>query len=291
MLSSCSSPFSDVPMMKSSSFPQTFRKFHNSSPLSQARSLFPSPVTPTNYPISMQNQQPIFRSQTPSVFSLSPPQADVITRCRSSPPQTFSPSPVFSSYVPSPMSRGSVDLMSQIDYIGSPNMSENGGVTRRNLGVRTKAIAPSKSKDGSMRKLKIMKEENASCMQCNAEIATLILHGPEEAVNSLYRVEMICADCEIANNGPQAGEQLSKDSQGPRANVECDCCKRSVAVGGARVATIDNRWMEPSFGTEVVCVWCRDKYGFCTEVSNHFNSIVWWWQQIQNWKMATSAAL
>lgn len=36
-------------------------------------------------------------------------------------------------------------------------------------------------------------------------------------------------------------------------------------------------WVEPAFGTEVICSWCRDKYGFCTECGggNRFRTGKW----------------
>jgi Zn finger protein HypA/HybF involved in hydrogenase expression len=148
----------------------------------------------------------------------------------------------------------------QIDY----SLSLGGGqiVHRRNLGVRTKAITPQMAKDGSKRKQKIMKEENASCMTCHHEIATLILHGTVEAIDTRYQVAMNCVDCET--------KYRLKTADIPRrtTSVDCDCCRRKVAVGGAKVQSMDDpsKWVDPSFGVEVVCVSCRDKYGFCTEV-------------------------
>ena len=64
----------------------------------------------------------------------------------------------------------------------SPAFSASGFSTesapRRNLGVRTRAIAHVKpAKEGFNRNLKIMKEDVAVCSGCSVEIATIILHG------------------------------------------------------------------------------------------------------------------
>jgi hypothetical protein len=229
-------------------------------PRPMSSSIFPSPETPEHM-LGFASPNGMFSS----VSSASPPP-DLIPRSQScSPllrPYQFSPSnSLYSPYIPSPMSRSSSGHPAgQIDY----SLSPGGGqiVHRRNLGVRTKAITPQMAKDGSKRKQKIMKEENASCMTCHHEIATLILHGTVEAIDTRYQVAMNCVDCET--------KYRLKTADIPRrtTSVDCDCCRRKVAVGGAKVQSMDDpsKWVDPSFGVEVVCVSCRDKYGFCTEV-------------------------
>lgn len=246
-----------------------------SMPLMPTPTVFPSPVTPDHMQTSFSPAIAMFASPSPS----STP--DLIPRSKScSPllrPGAYSPAnSMFSPYMPSPMSHGMTSHISAmpIDYSGrsspmmQPMMQMGATVQRRNLGVRTKAIAPSsRGKDGAIKKHKVMKEENVPCQGCGNEVATIILHGSEEAVHGNYQFNMYCLECDK--------NKSAKDVPRRSNNVECDCCRRKIAVGGAKAQSPEDPsvWIEPAFGMEAICILCRDKYGFCTEVY-HSNFLI-----------------
>lgn len=231
-------------------------------PVSAATGL-PSPSPEFGFSTSPDNRMFLNRnaSSTPELIPRSQSCSPLLRPYQLS-PENF----LFSPYISSPMSRGLHLPDGQIDY----TLAQHGlqVVRRRNLGVRTKMITP-QQKEGTRKNQKIMKEENASCMTCHTEFATLILHGTVEALDSHYQIAMNCVDCEHKQR-LKMGEPKRRTT-----SVDCDCCRRKVAVGGAKVQSLKdpNNWIDPSFGVEVICVSCRDKYGFCTEVCSNFSLI------------------
>ncbi|KAJ3223675.1 Methylcrotonoyl-CoA carboxylase subunit alpha, mitochondrial [Clydaea vesicula] len=175
----------------------------------------------------------------------------------------------------------------------SSSSNESHRQLKRNLGIRTKVIASTQGKDGKLRKPKIMKEALAFCNKCNKEFATLILHGTETELSQDYFIEMICWDCEYESadpnptRNPDLETKLPKQSRcatidstpkGRKMKAECECCKRIIATGGVCAGTRENAdWSDPGFGVEIICAYCREKYGFCTECGggNRFRTGKW----------------
>ncbi|KAI9207533.1 uncharacterized protein BJ171DRAFT_277201 [Polychytrium aggregatum] len=141
--------------------------------------------------------------------------------------------------------------------------------------MRVSDSVKSRRKNGTL-------EKSASCKKCNKNLAVLVLHGSWPSLEVPHKIDILCLQCDDFVPSPSfspsesslvspTGETTRKRKQIDEAHqpVDCDVCKRNVGRGGVRC--IDSgyehrdEWVKPSFGTEVVCAACSDKYRFCTD--------------------------
>ncbi|KAJ3197201.1 hypothetical protein HK101_005480 [Irineochytrium annulatum] len=120
-------------------------------------------------------------------------------------------------------------------------------------------------------------ELRATCIQCQTDIAVLLLHADAKDLTTPYRARYTCASCVSVNNGgpAQPTPSLAMRKRGrveDGADAECrilgrgGCCIDRGGSGAEEGADlVRGKWeMNPAVMVEPVCMSCHAKYAFCT---------------------------
>ncbi|KAJ3117650.1 hypothetical protein HDU96_006080 [Phlyctochytrium bullatum] len=117
------------------------------------------------------------------------------------------------------------------------------------------------------------------CTGCHKMVLTAHLFGEAEALSKPYVFDVECVRCrsfslggagdeERSSNEPRRKKRRRNITGGRDAHVECKICSAHIGWGGPRLVTAYQPdqfvWVEPEFGTELICTKCTNTFRFCT---------------------------
>ncbi|KAJ3094936.1 hypothetical protein HDU97_007432 [Phlyctochytrium planicorne] len=117
-------------------------------------------------------------------------------------------------------------------------------------------------------------EAVALCRHCNRMIMTIHIFGDASSLSKPYILDFACLNCASTstdlNSAPSKKRKRKKSENGGGRDVpvECKMCGKHSGYGGVRLVTECKSdefvWVDPEFGTEMMCCDCTANFRFCT---------------------------